>query len=247
MYRTRRNREKKDASRNCSRELHEQFTFFFLKSSILAIKPFPSKIVHSASIPLPPLTVLLNHLTIIVRRRSFFFPILGRTFVKETRYHEARVSGTRVQWYGRSTEESRMRPSLSVGGGLMPSEVAGHVTHYWSARIYMYIGHLVSLFFFKFFRGVIIVFWSLTNCAGLPKGRAYIYEIIVNIVWIFERIIYAETSLSAYGKIYTREKFTSSEINGNMRRKLICFNSNNFFIEERRLNNYILYYILLLC
>lgn len=85
----RRNNEKKNASRNCSRELHRQFTFFFLKSSILAIKPFPSKIVHSASIPLPPLTVLLNHLAIIVRRRSFFFPTLDRTFVKETRYHES--------------------------------------------------------------------------------------------------------------------------------------------------------------
>lgn len=154
----------------------------------------------------------------------FLFPYFGPN-VREGNSipRSPSVSGTRVQWYGRSAEESRMRRSLSVGDGLMPSEE--YVTHYWSARVYIYRPSRFSLFV-KFFRGVIIVFWSLTNCAGLPKGRAYICEIIVNIVWIYERIIYGESFLPTRGKIYTREKFTNSEINGNIRRKLDCFHSN---------------------
>lgn len=91
------NIKKKNASRDCSRELHKRFTFFFLKSRISAKKALsPSKIVHSASIPwslrhLPSFSIILRS---IERRRSFFFPTLGRT-LEETRYYESPARASR--------------------------------------------------------------------------------------------------------------------------------------------------------
>lgn len=115
---------------DCSRELYKHlFIFFFLskRNEYRQKKPFPSKIVHSASIPwslrhLPSFSIILRS----IERQSFFFPILAERWEGNSIPRKP-VLGTRAQWYGRSAEESRMRRFLYVDDGLSLSEVAGQV------------------------------------------------------------------------------------------------------------------------
>lgn len=100
------------------------------------------------SVIVTPLTVLLDHLAIhrtaAVFLFSYFGPNVGGNSI--LRKPGARVSGTRVQWYGRSAEGSRMRRSLSISGGLL-------LGMWHTIGVYMLYRppRSLSLFFFFFF------------------------------------------------------------------------------------------------